>query len=155
MGESIIGQRAISLIQPWATLIVAGVKRFETHAWGTSYRGPLLIHASKTIDNHYLGRPDVAALVLKAGISSFPTGAIVGQATLSGCVRTDEFADLVSDTELLVGDFETGRFAWAMREPRQWERPVACRGHLKIWTVKDADLIHGNRGGTGQKVAKR
>lgn len=99
-----------------------------------------MIHASRKIDRAYVTDPDVAALLLEAGIVSFPTGAIVGQAMLTGCVRTDDLADLVSDKELLVGDFGPGRFAWAMRDARQWEAPVACRGHLKIWTVKARDL---------------
>ena len=37
---------AISLWQPWASLIAAGLKRVETRSWETRYRGPLAIHAS-------------------------------------------------------------------------------------------------------------
>jgi activating signal cointegrator 1 len=40
--------KAISICQPWATLIVIGAKRFETRSWKTDYRGILAIHASKT-----------------------------------------------------------------------------------------------------------
>ncbi len=32
--------KCISLIQPWATLIIHGAKRFETRSWRTPYRGP-------------------------------------------------------------------------------------------------------------------
>ena len=39
--------RAISLWQPWASLIMTGAKTFETRHWSTSYRGPLVIHAAK------------------------------------------------------------------------------------------------------------
>jgi len=39
--------KAISLLQPWATLVVTGVKTIETRSWGTKYRGPILIHASQ------------------------------------------------------------------------------------------------------------
>ncbi len=39
--------KAISLTQPWATLVAIGAKRIETRSWGTNYRGPLAIHASK------------------------------------------------------------------------------------------------------------
>ncbi len=39
--------KALSLLQPWATLVVIGVKQIETRSWSTAYRGPLLIHASK------------------------------------------------------------------------------------------------------------
>lgn len=38
--------RAITLTQPWATLVAIGAKRIETRSWRTSYRGPLAIHAA-------------------------------------------------------------------------------------------------------------
>lgn len=40
--------KAISLWQPWASLIAHGVKTIETRSWSTPYRGPLAIHAAKT-----------------------------------------------------------------------------------------------------------
>jgi hypothetical protein len=48
--------KAISLWQPWASLMAAGVKLHETRHWWTSYRGPLAIHAAKRID--VAGSPD-------------------------------------------------------------------------------------------------
>lgn len=39
--------KALSLWQPWATLIALGVKTIETRDWSTGYRGPLAIHATK------------------------------------------------------------------------------------------------------------
>jgi hypothetical protein len=39
--------RTLSIRQPWAGLIVAGIKDIENRSWSTSYRGPILIHAGK------------------------------------------------------------------------------------------------------------
>lgn len=39
--------KAITLSQPWASLVALGVKTIETRSWGTTYRGPLAIHAGK------------------------------------------------------------------------------------------------------------
>ncbi len=39
--------KAISIKQPWASLVAAGVKTIECRTWKTKYRGPLLICASK------------------------------------------------------------------------------------------------------------
>lgn len=39
--------KALTLWQPWATLVALGVKTIETRSWSTSYRGPLAIHAAK------------------------------------------------------------------------------------------------------------
>lgn len=38
--------KALTLHQPWASLIAIGAKRIETRSWATSYRGPLAIHAA-------------------------------------------------------------------------------------------------------------
>lgn len=38
--------KALTLWQPWATLVALGVKTIETRSWSTSYRGPLAIHAA-------------------------------------------------------------------------------------------------------------
>lgn len=48
--------RAISLWQPWASLVVLGAKKIETRHWSTNYRGPLLIHAAKRTSELYLAR---------------------------------------------------------------------------------------------------
>lgn len=40
--------KALSVKQPWANLIASGKKTIETRTWTTTYRGPLLIVASKT-----------------------------------------------------------------------------------------------------------
>lgn len=37
--------KALTLYQPWATLVALGVKTIETRSWATKYRGPLAIHA--------------------------------------------------------------------------------------------------------------
>ncbi|EPS1221628.1 ASCH domain-containing protein [Burkholderia cenocepacia] len=39
--------KALSIRQPWAWLAANGHKDIENRTWPTSYRGPLLIHASK------------------------------------------------------------------------------------------------------------
>ena len=39
--------KALTLWQPWASLIAVGAKTIETRSWSTKYRGPLAIHAAK------------------------------------------------------------------------------------------------------------
>jgi len=38
--------KAITLWQPWASLLACGAKQYETRSWATSYRGPIAIHAA-------------------------------------------------------------------------------------------------------------
>ena len=35
----------LSMHQPWAQLVVEGIKRIEGRMWATTYKGPLWIHA--------------------------------------------------------------------------------------------------------------
>lgn len=39
--------KALTLHQPWASLVAIGAKTIETRSWRTSYRGPLAMHAAK------------------------------------------------------------------------------------------------------------
>lgn len=44
--------RALTLRQPWASLVALGVKRIETRSWSTKYRGRIAIHAGATLAEH-------------------------------------------------------------------------------------------------------
>ncbi len=95
--------KALTLTQPWATLIAIGAKRIETRSWWTSYRGPLAIHAGKNLApvggriglTDLCGRePFKGALDLLWQPSgtfwapeSLPLGYIVAIADLVDCVR--------------------------------------------------------------------
>ncbi len=39
--------KALSMTQPWASLVAVGAKRLETRSWGTNYRGRIAIHAAR------------------------------------------------------------------------------------------------------------
>ncbi len=79
--------KALAIRQPWAWLIVYGFKDIENRDWRTKYRGPFLVHASKTVDEEAWRRirrerPDIPMPPL----SSMDRGGIVGRAVLSDCV---------------------------------------------------------------------
>lgn len=41
--------KAITVQEPWASLIAIGEKQFETRSWKTNFRGRIAIHASRTM----------------------------------------------------------------------------------------------------------
>src|SRR5689334_19975166 len=47
--------KALSLKQPWTSIVASGLKNIENRKWSTSFRGPVLLHASKTFDLNSLG----------------------------------------------------------------------------------------------------
>lgn len=98
--------KALSIMQPWASMIVLGYKPVENRTWKTSYRGPLLIHAGKRFDYEAFwwimaNRKDLgvpawclephAKEILRSNSKShgFPVGGIIGQVLLSDCVSMD------------------------------------------------------------------
>ena len=42
--------KALTIKEPWATLIIEGYKEYEFRSWKTNYRGKILIHAGKSIE---------------------------------------------------------------------------------------------------------
>lgn len=48
--------KALSLKEPWASLVASGEKIIETRTWPTQYRGPLLIVGSARPDGQYAGK---------------------------------------------------------------------------------------------------
>jgi hypothetical protein len=98
--------RALSLFQPYASLVAIGAKRIETRSWYTRYRGELAIHASArfpTQDRMLLREEPFMSVLIAAGVpeaecvygsrrcanwAALPTGAIVAVAQLVGCVQT-------------------------------------------------------------------
>src|SRR5947207_1905376 len=45
--------KTLSVRQPWASLIASGRKSIELRTWGTAYRGPLLIAASRQVEREW------------------------------------------------------------------------------------------------------
>ena len=92
--------KAITLWQPWASLLACGAKEFETRSWATSYRGPIAIHAAARIfDTRDLPAYVVHAMVqavrpivdkmahtaIYLPLEMIPRGCIIATAELIGC----------------------------------------------------------------------
>ena len=140
--------RAISLWQPWATLVALGTKRIETRSWGTSYRGALAIHAAKR-------RPGPAEVGLMAelvghGMSSERAhrmtqepvlGAFVGVVHLYDVAEMDEtLIATVSHAERAMGNYAPGRFAWRLDDAIMLRRPVPAPGRQRFWSIPEGLL---------------
>ncbi|MEZ2226612.1 MAG: ASCH domain-containing protein [Microcoleus sp.] len=119
---------AITLHQPWASLVAAGKKHYETRSWPTNYRGPIAIHAGKKLeqDQSLLG-------LLEVPLSSIPLGAIVAIAELTDCIlMTKEFILKQSSFEQYLGCWEEGRYAWKLENVRAIG-PIPATGKQGLW----------------------
>jgi len=150
--------KAITICQPWASLIAVGAKRFETRSWDTDYRGQIAIHAGlkpfdKTLDEMFPRIEGVTAAEMEfietvreyIDDDYFPYGAVVATAELIGCwkITAKDFGRgsmpcidnllIPSNQERLFGDWTVGRYAWELADVKALPEPVPARGHLKLW----------------------
>ena len=133
--------KVLSVIQPWAQLIVAGVKTVETRSWSTKYRGALLIHASGSVS---VPSKELIVNYRKKIPLELPTMAIIGSVTLRDVITARDFIDhnttlgfddLVAQ-ERILGDLSGERFAWLLDDPKAFKEPVPAKGALGLWTFR-------------------
>jgi hypothetical protein len=82
---------ALSILQPYAWLIVNGHKDIENRSWPTGRRAPFLVHAGKRYsraDHVKAGMGlDLAYGIVLPAFEAMPLGGIVGLAEITDCVR--------------------------------------------------------------------
>jgi len=81
--------KALSIRQPYAWLIAAGIKDIENRTWWTGYRGRVLIHAGKAYPKREYAEDFEDYENYPASRESM-IGGIVGIATITGCVTTSD-----------------------------------------------------------------
>lgn len=127
--------KAISLWQPWASLIASGAKVHETRSWKTFYQGPLLICAAQR-------RPagDLLPLIEKwkeyLPEGNLPLGEAVALVDLEGCYMTSGISHIHTPTDEEMGDWSPGRYAWRLENVRLPIRPIPIKGHQGLWDVE-------------------
>lgn len=128
--------------QPWAALLVAGVKTVEVRTWATRVRGPVFIHASKGTDP----RPDGWALIDTPELQALAAlrGGIIGRAELTACVRyrtADEFAGAAGAHRNNPDWFVAGGlFGFVFQNPAQIAY-TACPGRTLFFAVEGISLL--------------
>jgi hypothetical protein len=147
---------ALSVLQPWATLIALGLKRIETRSWHTSYRGRLAVHASSRQPPRFYdlchGEP-FRTMLLRSPWNRPPQGVVLGTVELRDCVRVEELGpDALTETERAFGDFSAGRWAWLLADVQPLEQPVPLRGRLGLFEI--GFLVDEPPGLSGREVRR-
>ena len=138
--------KSLSLLQPWASLIIMRQKRLETRSWKTTYRGPLLIHASSKLPSgvqakEFARYPNFKNII--EDMYELPYGAVIGMVNLVGIYPTEDVTGETlmnmgfSDQERAFGDYTPGRYAWALEDVLPFEKPIPYKGSLSLWEFPD------------------
>lgn len=139
--------KAITIIQPWATLIALGEKKVETRSWKTSYRGEIAIHAGKKVDKTICRQEPFRSILKKHGYTAdnLPMGSVIAKCNLVDCCEIsydresmtthlmDESLTKVDGNELEFGDYTDGRYGWKLSDVKFLDTPVPTKGKLSLW----------------------
>lgn len=144
--------KAVSLHQPWASLMAVGAKGVETRGWATNHRGPLAIHAAKNTSNFALLHDfKFCEPLAAAGLVTYdenyrfvshrlPLGALVSVGKLVDCRPTASLVKTISERERGYGDYDPGRWGWMFEAMQALPSPIPFRGALQLFDV-DAELL--------------
>lgn len=151
--------KALTLTEPWASLVAIGAKRIETRNWATAYRGPIAIHAAKGMTEADLAIAQSA--VYREALKASPfywdsalvkhafhhtRGKVIATGRLVGCfligrnsggyvdlIASDGQTERVPNDELPFGGYEPGRYGWVIVDVGRIPDPIPARGALGLW----------------------
>lgn len=128
---------ALSLWQPWGSLIAYGFKQYETRSWYSDYRGPLVIQAAKSTKGLPPWNSTIMDTLKSIGVepNDLPRGCALCVVDLVEVVRAETVRDSVSEYEKAFGDWRTSRFVWKLENPRRIDPPIPMRGYQQIFDI--------------------
>ena len=116
----------LTVRQPFASLLVHGIKDVENRSWTPRHRGAMFIHAGRA--------PAEVAPPLSAPWLAYPTGSVIGLV---------ELVEITTDASSRWADH--GQHHWHVRPLLVLDEPVPVRGKLHLWRLPDdvAAVVEG------------
>lgn len=140
--------KALSIKQPWASLIAHGIKDIENRTWRTHFRGRIYIHASAKIDHRHRA---MNLLYTKAQWEAMPID--FNNKSISG---TFEFSAIIGEVDIIdcavnhpsiwaerTNLFEPGKssYNWVLANPVLYDKPILnVKGKLSFWEFDPEEL---------------
>lgn len=124
--------KALTIKQPWATLIMQQNKGYEFRSWKTNYRGDFLIHAGKTIDKEAVER------LKKYLPKELPTGKILGKVTLTDCIpMSEDFAKMLAaeNNDIYTSHSFSNNYGFELKNVEVFDTPIDAKGQLGFWNI--------------------
>ena len=124
--------KALTIKQPWATLIIEGYKKYEFRSWKTNYRGKILIHAGLSLEKNNSKKFENYNL-------KYSKGEIIGEAELVDCILVDEKfnQELLNINPILYGQSNHNMvYAWKLENVKKYETKIPIKGKLGLWNYE-------------------
>jgi len=136
--------KALTISQPWASLIASGEKWIENRTWSTNYKGPLAIHAG--LGTQYLN---------KAELKKYPSGCVIAIVDLEACVPLQLARVMnasyarsikVDDTQrtwldVARNEYAEGPYCWILGNLRKLDEPIPAVGKQGLWEWVQPDVL--------------
>jgi len=121
--------KALTVKQPWASLIIYGGKDIENRSWATEYRGRVFITASKGWNS---GEQEAAKGLIEDRKIPQKLSETYTRINCGGVIGTVEIVDCVKQSD---SPWFVGPFGWVLRNPRPLVfRPMS--GALGLWDME-------------------
>ena len=143
--------KAITVRQPYAGALAAGIKEYETRSWPTKYRGPIAVHAAvrDVFDTlKKIAMPTACKIkeALRCEWAEMPRGKVIAVGELVDCIEiTQSFAATLSQDERDLGHFVPGWYAWKLTNVHLLPAPVPVKGKQGLWNWEALALKHKGR----------
>lgn len=134
----------LTLHQPWASLLVYGIKRVEGRSWPAPLRGRLWIHAAskvpdsdtiKAMENFYREIYAVNGITDLKFPEHYPVSRLLGCVEVVGCVKCEELACWKEVPEGVRLEAQT-EFCWLCEQPQKLIIPFEMRGYQRIYNLE-------------------
>lgn len=123
--------KVITIKQPYASLIAAGIKEYEFRTWKTKYRGDILIHSGKSVDKKAVEK-------FKSYNLEYPCGCIIAKAILTDCIQINDEAKLMLKEknnlvyENVIKNTECNEYGFKLENVKKID-PIYINGKLSLW----------------------
>lgn len=121
---------ALSIRQPWIDLILRGLKTIEVRSWEVKRRGPILLHASLTVDWKAI---EIFGYIRPLGL---PRGRLVGYAEIADTFEFSRESWLRNvERHLVVHPMIPPAYGSVLEGVRPFAKPVPCPGKLMFFPI--------------------
>ncbi|KAI4301983.1 hypothetical protein L6164_035208 [Bauhinia variegata] len=134
----------LTMHQPWASLLVHGIKRIEGRSWPAPIRGRLWIHAaSKVPDESTIKAMEYFYREIYAinGITdikfpeNYPVSRLLGCVEVVGCIKREELAGWKMVPEGVRLEAQTD-YCWLCEQPQKLLIPFEMRGYQGVYNLE-------------------
>lgn len=154
--------KAFSVKQPYAHLIVRGLKRLQPVSWPCGARGVVALHASSYFPDR-LRRlcsdvPEISSALGGVRADRLIRGAFIGVVYVEDCLSVEvlQATGRLTRREQAFGNYRHDRYALVISQAVQLSKPILCVGRNGIWDVPDEAMSQElrMRGGLLERAAR-